>query len=255
MKNNFSRLSKNIILITVILIIAILTSFYGININKFVEDTGDFLDQEANLGKTTKAKLVDCIDGDTAKLKVGNQTIKVRLLAVDTPEVTHAQLYSKEASDYTCKSLKKAKNIKIQYEKDLTKQDKYKRHLVWIYVDDSLLQEKLVQNGYAKVRYIYAKYTYTDKLLKLQKEAKNNHVRIWQSYEDETSNSEIYYVVFENEDSSKTVEVKNGEIQKIIDNPIKRGYTFTGWTKNNKLYDLSQSINKNVVVKAKFKRK
>ena len=40
--------------------------------------------------------------------------------------------------------MKNAKKISIEYDPDSDKTDKYERHLVWVYVDDSLLQKELI---------------------------------------------------------------------------------------------------------------
>lgn len=125
----------------------------------------------------------DCVDGDTAKLVLGKEEIKVRFLAVDTPESVHptkkVEPYGKEASNYTCNSLKNAKKIEIEYDSNSDKTDKYKRHLVWIYVDGKLLQKELISKGYAEVAYLYGDYSYTDELKKAEKEAKSKKIGIW----------------------------------------------------------------------------
>ena len=69
MKNKyFSNVSINIILICIILIIAILTSWYGIDFNKLFKKTSSFFESNNNLDKKQKAYLDKCIDGDTFKL-------------------------------------------------------------------------------------------------------------------------------------------------------------------------------------------
>lgn len=128
-------------------------------------------------------KFSSCVDGDTARLILDKKEIKVRFLAVDTPESVHptkgVEPYGKEASEYTCNALKNAKNIAIEYDPDSDKKDKYDRHLVWVYVDDLLLQKELIKNGYAEVDYLYGDYLYTDELKKEQENARLNKVGIW----------------------------------------------------------------------------
>ncbi|MCR0385232.1 thermonuclease family protein, partial [[Clostridium] innocuum] len=105
----------------------------------------------------------------------------VRFLAIDTPETkkpnTPVQPYGKEASQYTCDALSSAKEIRLEYEKEKT--DKYGRCLAWVFVDDELLQEKLIRKGYAKVAYLYDEYTYTGRLQKAEKEAKERELGLW----------------------------------------------------------------------------
>lgn len=139
--------------------------------------------------KTKKVKFKSCVDGDTAKFIMDNEFITARLLAVDTPETKHpnkkAEPYGKEASNYTCKRLKKAGTIKLEFDDNADK-DRYDRYLVWVFVDDSLIQEELVSKGLAKVAYIYDEYKYTEKLEKGQKKAQKEKLGIWGEYKEES---------------------------------------------------------------------
>lgn len=126
-----------------------------------------------------------CVDGDTAWFKLDKDIIKVRFLAINAPEYTSKiEKYGKESSDYVCKLLKDAKKIEIEYDPESDKTDKYDRHLVWVFVDDNLLQEKIVEKGLAKIDYIYDDYMYTDLLTKKEIKAKTNKIGIWEEYDN-----------------------------------------------------------------------
>lgn len=124
-----------------------------------------------------------CVDGDTIKVKVKNKEATVRMLAVDTPESVHpkkiVEYYGEEASDYTCNLITNAKKIELEYDSNSDKYDKYERLLAWVFVDDYLLQDKLVRNGYAEVAYLYGNYKYTDLLKDHEVLAKQEHIGIW----------------------------------------------------------------------------
>lgn len=127
-----------------------------------------------------EVKLDKCVDGDTAWFILDNETIKTRFLAIDTPESTNEiEEYGIEASEYTCNLLSTAKKIEIEYDSNSDKLDKYDRHLVWVFVDNILLQEKILEKGYASIEYIYGDYKYLDYLYKIEKEAKDNNIGIW----------------------------------------------------------------------------
>lgn len=125
----------------------------------------------------------DCVDGDTAKFIYNGEKITVRFLAVDTPETVHptkeVEEYGKEASDYTCKRIKEAKEIILEFDEDSDEKDKYDRYLVWVFVDDSLLQKELINEGLASVAYLYGDYKYTDELEKAEQIAEENKIGIW----------------------------------------------------------------------------
>lgn len=129
-----------------------------------------------------------CVDGDTAKFIIKGKEYSTRFLAIDTPETKHpkkkVEPYGKEASNYTCNRLKKAKKIVLEYDDNSTKEDKYGRRLAWIFIDDSLLQKDIVKNGYGKVAYLYGDYKYTNTLKTLEKKAKLNKKGIWSDTEN-----------------------------------------------------------------------
>jgi len=124
-----------------------------------------------------------CVDGDTATVTLNKEEIKLRFLAIDTPESVHPTIgeeeYGKDASNYTCNALKKANKIEIEYDINSDKLDKYDRHLVWVFVDGELLQEKLIEEGLAEVAYLYGDYKYTYILEAKQLVAQTKRIGIW----------------------------------------------------------------------------
>lgn len=125
----------------------------------------------------------ESVDGDTAKFKLKEETIIVRFLGIDTPETVHPSLgeqpYGKEASNYTKEKLQNANKIELEYDSNSLKTDKYGRHLAWIWVDDSLLQEELIREGLAQTYMLQDNYTYAWILQEKQEEAKEEKVGIW----------------------------------------------------------------------------
>ena len=140
-----------------------------------------------------KVKFVKCVDGDTAKFERNNKVFTLRFLAVNTPETKSpkkgVEFYGKEASNYTCKRLQEAKTIEIEYDNKSERKDRYGRNLGWVFLDDKLLQKDLVENGYAKVDYIYDKYKYVEELKEIEKKAKEAKKGLWQKKSNNTINS------------------------------------------------------------------
>ena len=136
-----------------------------------------------NASEKIKVTLDRCVDGDTAVFKVKKESKKARFLGVNTPESVKenspVEPYGKQASNYTCNKLKKAKKIEIEYDPKSNKEDNYGRLLVWVFVDDKLLQKDLVRLGYAEVKYVYNDYLYVDELKKEEQKAKDKKLRIW----------------------------------------------------------------------------
>ena len=138
-------------------------------------------------GEKIKVTLESCVDGDTASFVINKKVKKVRFLGINTPESvkknSEVESYGKEASSYTCKKLKNAKKIELEYDPKSDKKDKYGRVLAWIFVDNKLLQKDLVEKGYAKVAYLYDDYLYTDEIKKAEETAKSKKLRVWSSEE------------------------------------------------------------------------
>ena len=132
-----------------------------------------------------------CVDGDTAWFDLDNEIIKTRFLAIDTPESTNKkEEFGDEASIYTCNLLMSASKIEIEYDPNSDKLDKYNRHLVWVFVDDKLLQELIIKEGLAEVAYLYGDYKYISSLQTAELVAKTNKLGIWQN-----SNDSLYIIL------------------------------------------------------------
>lgn len=142
--------------------------------------------------------LSKCVDGDTAKFNFNEEVITARFLAIDTPETKHPtkgeEPFGKEASNFTCKQLTNAKKIELEYDDGSEKLDKYNRHLVWVWIDDNLLQDAIIQKGYAEVAYLYGDYQYTSLLQDHQAIAQKERLGIWGEKPDTKMN--YLYIVF-----------------------------------------------------------
>ena len=194
-----------------------------------------------------------CVDGDTAIFNIKEVPTRVRFLAIDTPESvkpnTLVQAYGKNASEYTCHILKKAKKIILEYDDKSDKKDKFDRVLAWVWADDLLLEEELIKVGYAKVAYVYKNYSYVNKLYQVQEEAKEKKIGIWSDY------MPIYYkVIFKDEDIIKEVLVEENKKVELF-TPQKEGYNFIGWyDENNENFDFDSLINKNIILTARYEK-
>lgn len=136
-----------------------------------------------NVYAKQEVKFSKCVDGDTIKVLIEDEEYMVRMLAIDTPESVHPkktiEYYGKEASEYTCNKVKNANKLELEYDPKSDEKDKYNRILAYIFVDDYLLQDLLVTNGYAEVAYLYDDYKYAPLLKDKENIAKVNKIGIW----------------------------------------------------------------------------
>ena len=151
-------------------IIFLISIFLSLNINTYAVEK-------------EKVEFSKCVDGDTIKVILDGEVRTVRMLAVDTPESVHptkgVEYYGKEASNFTCETVTNAKKIELEYDADSDKEDKYNRLLAWVFVDGELLQDMLIQGGYAEVAYLYGNYKYTSLLQDHQTVVETKKIGIW----------------------------------------------------------------------------
>jgi micrococcal nuclease len=135
--------------------------------------------------KLISAKILKVVDGDTMKVsfnesgKVKEETI--RLLLVDTPESVDpekpVQPFALDASKYAKETLSE-KDVKLEI--DVSERDKYGRLLCYLYIGDKMFNEMLLENGYARVAYVYPpNVKYIDKFREIQKTAQQKGINIW----------------------------------------------------------------------------
>lgn len=121
---------------------------------------------------------IKCVDGDTVWI----DGEKIRFLAIDAPEISHEiEPFGLEAKEFACNALKNAETIDLEAEFG-NEVDKYDRKLYWIYTDGELLQELLVAEGLAKVKYVNydtVLYKNLNKIKKAQKQAQRAKKGIW----------------------------------------------------------------------------
>ena len=145
-------------------------------------------DYDENTNKID-VELVETVDGDTAKFKMNGNQITVRFLGINTKETVDPEIgeeaWGKEASDFTKEKLKNATKIVLEFDSSADEKDKYDRYLAWIWVDDVLLQNLLVEKGLAENYMLQNNYKYAGMLQESEEVAQNNKLGIWS---DETSN-------------------------------------------------------------------
>ena len=122
------------------------------------------------------------VDGDTFWVDDGSKKgLKIRLIGVNTPETVHPQkpveFYGKEASAYV-KDLLIGKKIRLEF--DVVRVDRYGRTLAYVFLKDgTFLNAELVKNGYAQIMTIPPNVKYSEKFLKLEREARDNNRGLW----------------------------------------------------------------------------
>ncbi|WP_342514912.1 thermonuclease family protein [Sporosarcina sp. FSL K6-1522] len=146
------------------------------------EDVSKEEEKDPSRGELIPVELVKTIDGDTIKIKYDGKEQNVRYLLIDTPETNHPQLgkqpFGQQAKERNTELMNSGK---LEIEFDIGGEtDKYGRLLAYIYIDGVSIQEKLLEEGLARVGYVYPPNTrHLDAYEKAQERAKEAGIGIW----------------------------------------------------------------------------
>jgi endonuclease YncB( thermonuclease family) len=118
-------------------------------------------------------------DGDTITLSTGE---KVRLLQIDTPELSSTECYGKEARSALVKLLNTPGQLSLKTDPKLDKVDRYGRLLRYVFIGKTNINLKLVEIG-AAAPYFYKgdKGQYSAQILKAAQTAKAKSIGLWKS--------------------------------------------------------------------------
>jgi micrococcal nuclease len=170
--------------ILVVAIIFILGIFAGLIIAKYKNNnggaSGNIEKSFAISPKDSKlVKVIRVIDGDTIEIEGGE---RVRYIGIDTPETVDprkpVQCFGVEASKKN-KELVEGKMVRL--EKDVTDRDKYNRLLRYIWLDDVLINKKLVEEGFAHSYSYPPDVKYQSLFVQAEKEAREGKIGLWQA--------------------------------------------------------------------------
>lgn len=175
-----------------LLLIIILYTFYQLRGEEFKRIGGQ---RVADAGRE-KCKVVKVYDGDTFECVLpSGEEVKVRLIGVDTPESSvnrKAQRDSersgrslqeivklgKKASEFTKRLI--PPGTVVYLETDVQLHDKYGRLLAYVYLPDGrMLNEVLVEEGYATVYTVPPNVKYEKRFLELQRKAMSEGRGLW----------------------------------------------------------------------------
>lgn len=124
-------------------------------------------------------KVTRIIDGDTIEIEGG---YRVRYIGIDTPEIVHpskpVQCFGKEASNKN-KELVEGKIVRLG--RDITEYDIYGRLLRYVWLDNTLVNEILVKEGYATSYTYPPDVKYQDRFIQAEREARENKKGLWAS--------------------------------------------------------------------------
>lgn len=141
--------------------------------------------QNFSFSDLISSEVVRVKDGDTYVLRINGEYVTVRLIGVDTPESVAPDEYSKEntsegrmISEIVKQKIQVGDMLYVEY--DVSPTDKYGRSLAYLYFEDGVMvQEWLLENGYAQVMTIQPNSKYAKRFSEVQHIAAENKVGLW----------------------------------------------------------------------------
>jgi endonuclease YncB( thermonuclease family) len=116
------------------------------------------------------------VDGDTIDVNGCADAGRIRLILVNTPEISPGECFGKEASAYTSQRLL---NRQVGLEKDRSEKDSFGRYLRYVWTDGELFNERLVRDGYAELAIYPPDLKHLARIAAAQAEAKSASRGLW----------------------------------------------------------------------------
>lgn len=132
---------------------------------------------------------IKVFDGDTIAVRLdrkdsplakGSDTIHIRLIGVDTPELNHplkpVQYFAQEATSFTTKMVS-GKRVRLEF--DSEKVDKYGRVLAYVLLPDGrMLNAEIIKHGYG---FAYTKFPfrYMEEFRRYERDARSKGYGLW----------------------------------------------------------------------------
>ena len=149
--------------------------------NKYCKKLAVFLVGASLIGgaptATAASNVAKIVDGDTITMSNGE---KVRLIQIDTPELTSKECYGSEARLALSKLLNQPGKVSLTTDPKLDKTDKYGRSLRYVFIGKINLNLKMVEIG-AATPYFYRseKGIYAIQFLKAAQNAQKLGLGLW----------------------------------------------------------------------------
>ena len=141
------------------------------------DEDGGGVDELAVTGR-----VIDVVDGDTVRVRMGDRTETVRYLGVDTPETvkpgTPVQCFGKQAGEYN-RRLVEGRKVRLRY--SVERRDRYGRLLAYVYVDGSRrsVNADLIARGYGEELVIPPNVEHAERYRRLEQQARDRRLGLW----------------------------------------------------------------------------
>ena len=126
------------------------------------------------------------------------------------PAVYYDENFNKIENDYD----ENTNKIELEFDSSAEEKDKYNRYLAWIWIEDVLLQNLLVENGLAETYMLQNNYKYAGMLQESEELAKESKLGIWS--EDTNSTQDDKNQTIQGNDTEVNAQTDDNNLLYII---------------------------------------
>lgn len=170
------------------LVISLISIFFGIK-PELLNQLVDVIDPPP----AGTVRVTQVFDGDTIEVNFSGTTEKVRLIGVDTPETHHpnkaVQCYGQAAYD-NLKNLLNNQIVRLEADPTNSNRDRYDRLLRYVYLDDELINQKIIREGFG-FAYVAFPFEKINDFTAAQDQARQENIGLWKSCEVEIDGNYI----------------------------------------------------------------
>lgn len=126
------------------------------------------------------------IDGDTLDASIQRETVRIRLLNIDTPEIGRdgnpSECFAEEAKQRLAELVPPGTKVHLEYDQE--RLDKYGRTLAGVFRDDQFVNEQLAREGLARAVLIEPNSRFFETIRAAEQEPRNARSKIFAASAD-----------------------------------------------------------------------
>ncbi|WP_284304014.1 thermonuclease family protein [Mobilicoccus caccae] len=121
------------------------------------------------------------VDGDTIRVRIDGRTERVRVIGIDTPELSGDECYARQASS-KMQSLAQSRSVRLEADPTQDDRDRYDRLLRHVFLADGRsAAEVLIAGGFGREYTYAADYRYQDQHRAAEVTARSTSKGMWGS--------------------------------------------------------------------------
>jgi len=127
--------------------------------------------------KSSTAHVHQVHDGDTVTLRLNGKKYRTRLIGIDAPEMGQKP-WGRRAKQHLIKIMRQT-NWTVTVDTDEERLDKYGRLLAYLWTKKTMINEKMLADGFAMTFPMTPNVKYTDKFSRAEQNAQKTKKGIW----------------------------------------------------------------------------